>query len=156
MPFTAAYILSALRIATGLALVVFPRANLQLAKIAQPSAASGIVATRFMGARELAMGGLLLHALYEQSLQAGEHTEETPLLIRKAGEHQPKSLSMLKSVLVAGVVADAVDIGSCAVCFLEGRLTIPSALGVGGLGIVAVVWGLYCYRVACQKVEIRQ
>ncbi|KPI43449.1 uncharacterized protein AB675_7147 [Cyphellophora attinorum] len=158
MPFIAAYTLSALRIATGLGLIAFPHANFRLAQIAQPSAASGIVAARFMGARELAVGGLLWHVLSENSGHdpiSTVHADETTPLAGKVDEHKPRSLSMLKSVLVAAMVADTVDIGSCAICVLDGSLTVRSALGVGALGVVGVAWGFYCYRGASQKEKIR-
>lgn len=153
MPF-ATYTLSALRLLTGSTLLLFPRSIFRLARIPQPSASSGVLALRFAGAREFAVGALLWRALSEAQTSDRKLDEyvngaaESPLLNRAStsGGAKDANTKMVKDVLVAGMLVDAVDIGICAACVLEGSLAWQPAAGIAALGIVAVGLGAYCLR----------
>ena len=142
------------RIGVGIALLTVPAAAASTFLI--PVAPAAILGIRLAGARDLAIGSLLFHTSRRQTSQIAEKSSAdssiddnnqytTPLLDVDPRIVQAQHDSMIKAVLATGIMIDAVDMLSCAVCFAEGNLPGDAALLVGGLAGGAVGLGLYNY-----------
>ncbi|MBE7182120.1 MAG: hypothetical protein INR71_13115 [Terriglobus roseus] len=173
MATTTAYILSLIRITTGIGFIALPQFTCTTFLVPQASASAAILATRLAGARELAVGELLWYALRRHrtgganlsstSTSASASTEsngsasgeQSQLLPGEAATRKglrgsveaeaPRRENMVAYALVAGMAIDVIDVLSCLVCLAEGSLPLEPALLVGSIGCAAFGVGAYSY-----------
>ena len=130
------HVLAISRMAIGVAALLIPLPTCSAFLIPVPATAT--LAVRLAGARDLAIGGLLLHSLRNSSAATatksngpiGLHQDETkqPLLDGQKAKMKSGSDAYLRSALLAGMVVDGIDVLSSAACFLEGNVSIEGAL----------------------------
>lgn len=148
-----ASLLSALRIATGLGLLIAPRTFLTIAHIPGATAASGIVGMRLAGARDLAIGGILWQALRKYnattavagSLDGKDGGVSMPLMGADTDKKSDAAGEMVRWSLALGVAVDAMDVLSCLACWLEGGIDGWVAEGCGSAAAAVVGMGVYSY-----------
>lgn len=151
---TPLYGLAFARMGVGIALLTAPAAATSAFLI--PVAPVALLGIRLAGARDLAVGGLLLHTIRAQPPRVEEkpstdsdtnvdNQSSSPLLGDHRRTAQAQHDSVIKAVLVTGMVIDGLDVLSCAVGFAEGTLPGDGALLVGGFAAGAVGLGWYNY-----------